>query len=1189
MKFLSYFSILTILLSFYSCYHDDKTQVKNNIDQNDSLVEAVGVLMNSDTLEKPIIFPEAKPTIVKAGKPKPSVINSNGNIEAGLSYIKNYTTDQGLPLDAVSVGDKSMIIDRHGNMWICTLGAGVTRFDGKYFTTFTTLHGLVDNNVNCVLEDRQGNIWFGTNSSGLSCYDGKSFKNFPIFNRLGSKLINCIYEDDKGNIWIGVSIGGAFCFDGKSFKNYSTKEGFTDRNVKTIIQDKTGNIWFGSNNGLFRFNGKTFTKLSIKEELKYNNVITSTIDKKGNLWFGTAGNGVICFDGKSFTYLNKTNGLAADYVSSIKEDKNGNIWFGTLGGGTSCYNGKSFVNYNINDGLSNDNISSIIEDKKGNIWFGSYGGGISLFYGNYFKTFNTSHGLNNNISFCIEPSKNGNLWIGSYGGGIAVYDGKSFLNYSTEQGLLNNSIFSLLEDSKKNIWIGYSGSGVTCFNGTSFAHYVAKQGFAQSTIFKIIEDKKGNIWFSSWGGEGAWCFNGHSFTNYTTKQGLLSNNIYTMTEDKTGKIWFATDLGISCFDGSFFKQYTKEDGLPNGLIISIKEDNFGNIWFGSNGNGIARFDGKNFKTFTVENGLPHNSVTNIEIDNKENLIIGTNLGIGILTSFKAKSNSNLKNVNAVNSLSNNELKNYTPMIEVYNTQNDFPIKDINGGKTIYCEKDGNLWLATGSDKTALVRFNYPKYLENKSNGLPKVVLHKIKINDETICWNDLQSKQSAALEKSDSLTPSNIVEEINLFDKVLTNNERESMILKYKNIQFKTLSKFYVLPQDLVLPYEHNSISFQFATIDPAQLINTKQYQYILEGYNTNWTELTNKNEANYTNLPEGSYIFKVKAVNNNGIWSKPITYTFKVLPPLWRTWWMYVIYLLLLITLIILFIWLDGKQLRKRAHLLKHKVSEATRQIHEQKYLIEQKHKEIKDSINHAERIQRTFLATFDLLDKYLQNYFIIFKPKDVVSGDFYWADVLPNGNFVLTIGDSTGHGVPGAIMSLLNIMSLEKAIENITDPAGILNHTRKTIINRLKRDGSEEGGKDGMDGSLIVFDFKEKKLFVAAAINSIWIIRNNELIEIKGDRIPIGKHHRDTEPFTLHTFHYQEGDMLYALTDGYPDQFGGPKEKKFGYKQLKELLLSVHNEPNEIQKQKLIEVFENWKGNLEQVDDVCLVGIKL
>ncbi|MBP9068584.1 MAG: tetratricopeptide repeat protein [Bacteroidia bacterium] len=259
------------------------------------------------------------------------------------------------------------------------------------------------------------------------------------------------------------------------------------------------------------------------------------------------------------------------------------------------------------------------------------------------------------------------------------------------------------------------------------------------------------------------------------------------------------------------------------------------------------------------------------------------------------------------------------------------------------------------------------------------------------------------------------------------------------------------------------------------------------------------------------------------------------------------------------------------------------------QKEIIEEKHKEITDSINYAERIQRSFLATKETLDINLKNYFVLFKPKDVVSGDFYWASKLNNDNFALVTADSTGHGVPGAIMSLLNITSIEKAIETLTQPSEILNATRKTIIARLKKDGSVDGGKDGMDASLIIFDFKNKYLTVSAANNPVWVVRGTEIIEIKPDKMPIGKHDKDTVSFTQTEITIQTGDVIYTLTDGFPDQFGGEKGKKYMIKNLRELLVRNSHLPMHEQKQLLEKTFDDWAENLEQVDDVTIIGVKI
>ncbi len=263
---------------------------------------------------------------------------------------------------------------------------------------------------------------------------------------------------------------------------------------------------------------------------------------------------------------------------------------------------------------------------------------------------------------------------------------------------------------------------------------------------------------------------------------------------------------------------------------------------------------------------------------------------------------------------------------------------------------------------------------------------------------------------------------------------------------------------------------------------------------------------------------------------------------------------------------------------------------IETQKHEVEEAHKEIRDSINYAERIQRSFLATNELLDNNLKEYFVFFQPKDVVSGDFYWAGKLANNQFAIINADSTGHGVPGAIMSILNISSIEEAIkEGSTVPSEIFNKTRKFIIKRLSKDGSAEGGKDGMDASMISFDFENNKFSYAAAQNPIWVMRNNELIEIKGEKMPIGKHDNDGIPFVGGEFETQKGDVIYTLTDGFQDQFGGEKGKKFKVKPFKNYLISIAHLPMQEQRKKLNETFSSWKGEEEQVDDVCIIGVRV
>ncbi|HEX7415275.1 MAG TPA: SpoIIE family protein phosphatase, partial [Bacteroidia bacterium] len=211
-------------------------------------------------------------------------------------------------------------------------------------------------------------------------------------------------------------------------------------------------------------------------------------------------------------------------------------------------------------------------------------------------------------------------------------------------------------------------------------------------------------------------------------------------------------------------------------------------------------------------------------------------------------------------------------------------------------------------------------------------------------------------------------------------------------------------------------------------------------------------------------------------------------------------------------------------------------------------------------------------------QKFFILFRPKDVVSGDFYWALEIHNKFYVCT-ADCTGHGVPGAMMSMLNMSYLNESIieKGISKPDKVLNHIRDEVISALNPSGSDEESKDGMDCILACFDFTANMLEYAAANNGFYIIRGKEIITCPADKMPVGKSPKDKDPFTLHTVPLKQGDYVYMLTDGYPDQFGGDKGKKFKYKQLEELLLENCHKPMEEQRTILNKRFVEWKGNLE------------
>ncbi len=1200
-------SLAVILCCLASCHYGgnkkiNQTEAKAVLPPDTVIVErAAPIFLDSRPKPQTVIIPDkpAKYTIRTArGDTTIPLLPPRVKPAGFYSLMQNYTTDNGLALDAISCSCS----DHFGNLWFGTQGGGVSRYDGKSFTNFTATQGLSNDGILSMLEDKSGNMWFGTDGGGICRYDGRSFTSYTKAQGLGTNSVWSMLQDKNGNMWFGT-VGGVSRYDGKTFKKYTKADGLCNNSVYSMIEDRKGNLWFGTNGGgVSCYNGKTFTNYTTEQGLANNYVFSICEDKKGNLWFCTHEGGVSCYNGKTFTNYTTEQGLSSNNVYGSIVDKSGNLWFCTDGGGVSCYDGKTFTGYTTEQGLSNNSVFSVTADKAGNLWFSTGGGGISRYDGKSFTSYTTAQGLSSNSIFGIMEDKKGNIWFGTQAGGVDKYDGKTYTGYTTAQGMGNDNVYSMTEDRKGNLWFGTDGGGVSRFDGKSITTYTTAQGLAYNSVFSIIEDKKGDMWFGTHGG-GVSRFNGKSFTNYTTTQGL--NDVFTILEDKKGNLWFGTeDGGAICYDGKSFMDYTTDQGLGSNTVATITEDESGNLWLGTQGGGVSRYDGKTFTTYTTAQGLSDNGIGGIVLDKQGNIVIGTNFGIAVLKSFVPKSGDKAgENLPAQNNKSNAELENYTPVFKIFNSKTGYPVKDVNGGSnngSMLCDSKGNIWAGTGSEKTSLVKF--APAAVNRNPDPPTVLLQNVKINEENICWYTLALPHSSN-EKDASQDDStiNAQQEIMAYGKLLTAEESDTLRKKFGDIQFDGIGRFYPVPENLVLPFQDNHITFEFAAIEPAKPYLVK-YQYILEGYDKEWSHVTAKNNPTFGNIYEGTYTFKVRAQSPDGIWSEPVTYTFKVLPPLYRTWWAYSLYAIFAFLLLFgLYRWRTAS-LHREKEVLEETVKQRTMEVvkekdeaekhrteaEKQKNLVEEKNKDITDSINYAKRIQRALLKEEEYVSYHLPEHFILFKPKDIVSGDFYWA-IEKEDYLYLAAVDCTGHGVPGGFMSMLGLAFLNELTSGaaILTPAEILDKLREKILKEFRQKGGENETKDGMDISLMRVNLKTREVQWSGA-NSPVYIAGKELKEITPDKQPIG-YYPLMKPFTNHIINAEKGSVIYLFSDGYADQFGGPKGKKFKHSQLKEVVFSVHDESMKEQKKRMNEIFEKWKGNLEQVDDVLIIGMRV
>ncbi|MCH2235944.1 MAG: serine/threonine-protein phosphatase, partial [Crocinitomicaceae bacterium] len=288
-----------------------------------------------------------------------------------------------------------------------------------------------------------------------------------------------------------------------------------------------------------------------------------------------------------------------------------------------------------------------------------------------------------------------------------------------------------------------------------------------------------------------------------------------------------------------------------------------------------------------------------------------------------------------------------------------------------------------------------------------------------------------------------------------------------------------------------------------------------------------------------------------------------------------------IIVLLLGIFVFIKYRESQKQKAL----ISEQKHMMEFQKALVEEKNKDITDSMIYASSIQKAIITSDDYFKEMFRDFFVIYKPKDIVSGDFYWAYETKDGKKLIAVGDCTGHGVPGAMMSMLGTAFLnEIVIERKTmRPGVVLERLRKQVKRALQNNES----KDGMDMSFCLIE--GSKMTFAGANLPVYVVRDGELTEIKGDKQPIGYQPTEEKPFTEHVFELQENDTLYLFSDGYADQFGGEKGKKYKYKTFRDRLKVVSQKALKEQREIITQEFDQWKGELEQLDDVCVVGVKI
>ncbi len=391
----------------------------------------------------------------------------------------------------------------------------------------------------------------------------------------------------------------------------------------------------------------------------------------------------------------------------------------------------------------------------------------------------------------------------------------------------------------------------------------------------------------------------------------------------------------------------------------------------------------------------------------------------------------------------------------------------------------------------------------------------------------------------------------------------------------------------LTLNFDQNAIRFYFAATSFVSAYEN-QFSYFLEGFDKNeqWSDWTNQAIKEYNFLREGEYTLHVKSRDMHMNIGNTVSYHFEIRPPFYRSNIARIFYVVLITLIIYLLLVLNSRRLRSANVKLEKKVKERTREVRAQK-------KKVTDSIEYALHIQKAILPSEDTIKEISEEFFIYYNPKDIVSGDFYWYNKCDDAYFFATV-DYTGHGVPGAFMSMIGNTLLNEIVihEKILQPAKILetlNSRLKFILNQGDEDN--DANTDGMDLSLIKIDKKNRVLTIASAIHSVILIQNDELKLIQGDLCDIGGIFSNREEFkiTERRINYKKGCLVYMFSDGFTDQFGGNSDQKFKLSRLKKLLFEIRDLPMHIQRKNIEYTFNEWKGDNRQIDDVTVIGFKL
>jgi len=1071
-------------------------------------------------------------------------------------------------------------------------------------TLFNADNGLPQSFVNTLIQDSLGFLWIGT-QDGLCRYDGY---DFIVFNSnpydslsISNNFINHMVEGPGGELWIATRMG-LNRFDRKTGKvkvyyhDPNNPKSLSSNMILRVFRDRKSRIWVKTLDALHLYNRSTddfmrFTHYNDIFNIPQSSDLSPLFeDSSERLWVGTK-DGLLLFDKERLVFKRYTEDPSTPYsiwgnrVNAIAEGLNGKLLVGTEKGlnefdfRTQRFNRVPVITKNHNLNALTAGIQFLGYDYDSSLWVGSVAGLGKLGRDGTFTEYNNLYSNNLPVEIInvstVYRDRVGVLWIGSQTGLVKVnpFD-KRIGGYSKDENgenlFSNNVVASVLESIDGTLWVGTWGTGLHVFNpktGENRRYWSSGSNYIPNDfIHSIYQTHKGKILVGTRNGVYEYQPTIKRFADFFEANSVYAgdifknNRVYAITEDSQGRIWFATRHGLHCAKNhsviSFYSQRNDSLSLPGNEVYDVIADKHDNIWVATT-SGLCRISSNlqrvdNYSFYDTNNVKQPFEVLCLHLAKNGIVWAGTTSGLFWLNPNGSNvlhpvplPNIGIRLINAIQEdergwlwvSTNKGLVVYNPLstlVRVFSISDGLFSNELNVNSSF---KNSKGWMYFGG--IAGVNFFHPDSIP-LNKVVPNVCITRIQLNSKSV--------------------------NVDIFPYQLN---------------------YYRIPDDF------NNLTISVAALDYIHP-EKNSYRYQLLGHDNRWVELGNVNKITFSNLPEGEYELRIMGSNSDQVWTTEYkSFKIKVVAPWWRSKiakWCYAIVLLIAVL-----IWAirRNRHIKQIDRLLKER-EVVLEELKEQKEELSLKNKNITDSINYAKRIQDSMLPSLDKFKELIPESFVIFKPKDIVSGDFYWVNETHNKTFVAVV-DCTGHGVPGAFMSIIGIELLRNitSIEGIDDAAQILNRLSIAIHNTFASSNQENTSgikvKDGMDVSFCVIDKEYNILQFAGAFSNIFIVRDGKLMEIRGDRYSVGMANElGHSLFSSYYIPIQSNDVIYMFTDGIVDQFGGPDGKKFKYRRFRHLLLSNYMNPIDAQKKSIEDSINVWMRSYEQVDDMLLIGIK-